>query len=176
MKLLLVNGSLKEKDAASAVLDAAAEKLISFKAEIERFWPIQSENLICSGCGACKGSGMCVYDPRGLDFVKAAAASDGLLFVLPAGLFGLDVPVRNFLERVKALTRKQSRSPVFGKPAVAVILCRLGGGKKAAQQAEDFLSGLGLCLPAAGEVPVLSGDDEAAAQTLFRLAKNHFIT
>lgn len=176
MKLLLVNGSLKEKDAASAALLAAGEELKRAGAETGLFWPIQSDNLYCSGCGACKGSGMCVYDPRGLDFVKAAAESEGLLFVLPAGLFGLDVPVRNFFERVKALTRKPSASPLYGKPAAAVILCRRGGRTKAAKQAADYLSELGLRLPAEGEVPALSAGDASAAQTLLRLAKDHIFT
>ena len=174
MKLLLVNGSRREKGEEGALLDAAMGEISSAEAQIERFWPIQSEHLICSGCGACKGSGMCVYDPRGLDFVKAAAASEGILFVLPAGRLGLDVPVRNFLERVKALTPKPDASPLVGKPAAAVILCRRGTGKKAAKQAADLLGELGLRLPGEGEVPVFSGDP-ADVQALLRLVKGHIL-
>ena len=167
MKILLIQGSLRDRDGLFAALEGAAEELRQTGLEAEIFRPIKTEGLICSGCGACKGAGMCIYDPRGQDFVKAAAACDGFLFAAPGGLFGLDVDMKNFLERVAALSSRRDPDPLAGKNAAAVVLCRRGG--RAAGQMAALLRQLGLRLPEGREVPAVRGDE--SVQTLRALAR-----
>lgn len=169
MKILLIQGSLRDRDGLHIALEGAAEKLRQAGLEAEIFRPIKTEGLVCSGCGACKGAGMCVYDPRGQDFVKAAAGCDAFLFMSTGGLFGLNVDMKNFLARVAALTLRREVNPLAGKRAAALVLCRRGGGKAAGQMAA-LLQTLGLCLPESGGVPVVR-DDEAAAQLQQILAR-----
>lgn len=164
MKILLICGRLSDR----AALEGAAEALRREGLEAEVFSPIKTENLVCSGCGACKGAGMCVYDPRGQDFVRAAVGCDAFLFAAPAGLFGLDVDMKNFLERVAALTLRREVNPLAGKPAAAVILCRRGG--RAADQMTALLRQLGLRLPAGEKPPVLRSEDPDLPQALCAVA------
>lgn len=166
MKVLLINGSLSKREGLRAALDEAAKELTKAGLETELFWPIKTENLACSGCGACKGAGMCVYDRRGHEFVKAAADCDAFLFAAPAGLLGMDINMKNFLERILSLT--QRRETLKGKYAAAMIVCRMGG-RKAAAQTDELLRRIGLLFPEGAEPPVVKPDDPRREEILHGL-------
>ncbi|MGX8692330.1 MAG: flavodoxin family protein [Clostridia bacterium] len=166
MKILFVFGRLKERGA----LEKLAEELRRDGVETEIFSPLKTESLLCSGCGACKGAGMCVADPRGHEFLKAAGTCDGFLFVSSGGLLGLDIDMKNLLERAAALTKRRDGDPLAGKRAAALLLCRRGGRKSAAQMAE-LLRKLDLRLPESGELPVFRGDEPEAAEAQRTLAR-----
>lgn len=168
MKVLLINGSLSERGALSALLEEAAEELKKAGLETELFWPIKTKSLMCSGCGACKGAGMCVADPRGREFVAAAAGCDGFLFAAPSGLLGIDVDMKNFLERIVSLTQRLETHALKGKSAAALVLCR-AGGKKAAAQTDELLRRIGLRLPEGTETPVLRPKDPQREESLHRI-------
>lgn len=166
MKLLLVYGRLRD---GSAVEDLEAE-LRRDGVETEAFSPLKTEDLLCSGCGACRGAGLCVADPRGKEFLKAAGGCDAFLFIASGGLFGLDIDMKNLLERAASLALRREDHPLAGKKAAALLLCRSGGRKSAAQMAE-LLQKLGLLLPVGVELPVLRRDAPGTAQTLRDLAR-----
>lgn len=146
MRVLLINGSLRQGDACAAAVRRAAERLEAAGADAAIFWPVKTENLACSGCGACRGKGMCVADPRAAEFLKAAAEYDALLFVVPVGLFGPGVDVKNFLERVAELNRRQQGRPLAGKCAAALTAGRRS--ERNAARVRDLLSAFGLSAPA----------------------------
>lgn len=148
MRVLLINGSLRAGDACADALRRAEERLCAAGLETVRFWPVRTAQLPCSGCGACRGAGMCVADPRAGAFLKDAAACDALLFFAPAGLLGVGVDMKNFLERVAALNRRADGRPLAGRCAAALPVGRRSG--RAEKQLTALLEGLGLPAPEAG--------------------------
>lgn len=160
MKLLLINGSPRANDACGEAVRRAAERMSAAGAETGIFWPVKTENLACSGCGACRGAGMCVADPRAGEFLKTAAEYDTLLFFAPAGLLGLGIDGKNFLERIAGLNRRQEGRPLADKSAAGILIGRKSS--RNAGQLAELLSKLGLPQPA---------EDDAAGQALYRLLK-----
>ncbi len=169
MRILFVYGRLRGRGPNEA-LAAAAEELRQAGVEVEVFSPLKTESLLCSGCGACRGAGLCVADPRGHEFLKAAGSCDGFLFAASGGLLGLDIDMKNLLERAASLTKRRDSDPLAGKRAAALMFCRRGGRKSAAQLAE-LLQKLALRLPESGEVPVFRGDEPTTAETLLALVR-----
>lgn len=170
MKLLLVYGRLRERGGLRAAVEALTEGLRKDGVETEAFSPLKTEDLLCSGCGACRGAGMCVADPRGKEFLKAAADCDALLLIAGGGLFGLEIDMKNLLERAASLGQRWEADPLAGKRAAALLLCR-GSGRKSADQMAALLRKLGWRLPESGGLPVLAPDSPEKAQTLRALAK-----
>ena len=166
MKLLLVYGRLRDGGA----IDAVTESLRQSGVETEIFSPLKTEDLLCSGCGACRGAGMCVADPRGKEFLKAAADCDALLLIAGGGLFGLDVDMKNLLERTASLAQRRDGDPPAGKRAAALLFCR-GSGRKTADQMAALLRKLGWRLPESGGLPVLAPDSPEKEHALCALAK-----
>ena len=167
MRLLLVYGRLRERGGLRAAVEALTEELRKNGVETEAFSPLKTEDLLCSGCGACRGAGLCVADPRGKEFLKAAGGCDALLFISSGSLFGLDIDMKNLLERAVSLALRRGDRPLAGKKAAALLLCR-SGGRKSADQIAALLQKLGL-MPESGEVTV-TGSDESA-QALCALAR-----
>lgn len=172
MKVLLVNGSARERDLCREALDLAAEKLQEAGLETEIFWPIRSDRGDCTGCGACHGSGVCVYDRRFADFAAQAKDCDAFVFAAPAGLLGLESTMQAFLER--ALAPRPGRPNAFaGKCAAALIMPRRGMGTAAENNMTRLLQRSGLLTPGLpGEGIVRELDEEtrvrlgAMAETL----------
>ncbi len=142
MKVLLVNGSLKANDACGKSVKEAAVRLESAGADTEIFWPVLTKAIPCGGCGACRGSGMCVSDPKGGEFVKAASFADILLLFAPAGLFGVGIPLKNLIERAAFLCAKKQDFPLKGKSAAAIPVGR--SSAKISKQLDALLNVLEL--------------------------------
>lgn len=169
MRLLLVYGRLRERDPLRIAVEDLKAELRRCGMDTEPFSPLKTEDLLCSGCGACKGAGLCVADPRGKELLKAAAGCDALLFVTSGSLFGLDIDMKNLLERAASLAQRRDGRPLAGKRAAALLLCRSGGRKSAGQMAA-LLQKLGL-MPESGGLPVLAPGSPDTAQTLRGLAR-----
>ena len=169
MKLLLVYGRLRERGGLRAAVEALTEELRKDGVETEAFSPLKTENLLCSGCGACRGAGLCVADPRGKELLKAAAGCDALLFISSGSLFGLDIDMKNLLERAASLALRREVNPMAGKRAAVLLLCR-SGGRRSADQIAALLQKLGLMLESGG-LPVLAPGSPDTAQTLRDLAR-----
>ncbi len=170
MKLMLVFGRLRERDPLRFAVEDLKAELRRDGVETEVFSPLKTEDLLCSGCGACRGAGLCVADPRGKEFLKAAGGCDAFLFVSPGALLGLDIDMKNLLERAASLVQSREVNPMAGKRAAALLLCR-SGGRKSADQMTALLQKLGLLLPEGVELPVLRRDAPDTAQTLRDLAR-----
>ena len=142
MKVLLINGSLRANDACGEAVRRAEAQLAGAGAETGVFWPVKTENLPCSGCGACRGAGMCVADPRAGEFLRAAAQSDGFMIAAPVGLLGLGMDLRNLLKRAAELAARSRNNPFAGKPAAPLIIGRLN--RRAARELRELTQALGL--------------------------------
>ena len=159
MKLLLVDGSARENTPVGAVLDELSAALSARGIETERFWPISDPRALCSGCGACRGAGVCVNDLRPADFVKAAVDCDGFVFAVPANLLGtrLRTDTKHFLTAAFSRAARRKENPLTGKCTAMLIAARGSGGAVQAQlRAELEAAGLrpvgeALKLPAAQE-------------------------
>ena len=88
---------------------------------------------------------MCVADPRAGELLRAAGDCEALLFVVPVGLFGPGVDVRNLMERVALLNEKQDGRPLSGKCAAALPVGRRSARGDA--QLDALLKKLGLPRP-----------------------------
>lgn len=170
MKLLLTNGSLRKGDGLPAAASLAAEKLDREGLETQLFQPVKTEDLPCSGCGACKGAGMCVADPRAGEFLRAAQDCGAFLFLAPAGLLGPDIGIKNFLERIAQLAARRKDSPLAGKPAAALLVVRRGEGSGAAKQLRELLRAAGFRLRGADAVRVCRAGDPGIPEALAALA------
>lgn len=139
MRILIVGGP---EESCGGALRPAEERLRAAGAETERFWPLRTEGLLCSGCGACRGAGLCVADPRGGDFLRAAAGCDGFVLAAPVGLFGLGVDFRNLLRRASELAAYGGKNPFAGKPAAPLTVGRQS--RRAAAELRELAEALGL--------------------------------
>ena len=169
MKLLLVHGRLRERDPLRIAVEDLKAELRRCGMDTEPFSPLKTEDLLCSGCGACKGAGLCVADPRAKEFLRAADGCDALLFISSGSLFGLDIDMKNLLERAASLALRREVNPMAGKRAAALLLCR-SGGRRSADQIAALLQKLGL-MPESGGLPVLAPGSPDTAQALCALAR-----
>lgn len=168
MKLLLVDGSARENTPVGAVLDELSAALSARGIETERFWPISDPRALCSGCGACRGAGVCVNDLRPADFVKAAVDCDGFVFAAPTNLTGtrLRTDMKNFLAAAFSRAARREENPLNGKCA-AVLLTARGRGAAVFTRFRTVLDGAGL--RPAGEalrLPATQEQIERLAQAL----------
>ena len=170
MKLLLVHGRLRERDPLRIAVEDLKAELRRCGMDTEPFSPLKTEDLLCSGCGACKGAGLCVADPRAKEFLRAADGCDALLFISSGSLFGLDIDMKNLLERAASLVLRRGDRPLAGKKAAALLLCR-SGGRKSADQIAALLQKLGLRPPEGGGLSVLAPGSPDTAQALCALAR-----
>ena len=145
MRVLLIDGGRRPEDPCREALRRAEERLRAAGHETELFWPLYTEDLPCSGCGACRGAGMCVADPRAGAFLKAAAACGGFVLAAPMGLLGPDVHVKNLLERAVVLAARRENSPFAGKQALALPVGRQSA--RGERQLAALLDELGLRAP-----------------------------
>ena len=84
MKVLMINGSPHEKGCTYTALTVVADELKKQGVESEIVWLGMGAVHSCTGCGACKKLGKCVYDD---DVVNSLAAkvktADGYVFGAP---------------------------------------------------------------------------------------------
>ena len=170
MKLLIVYDNSNDRDGLSSAAEKTAEVLRMRGPEVEIFTPLKTKDQICSGCGACKGAGMCVFDPRGKEFMKAAEQSDAFLFAAHGGILGLNVEVKNILEQAASLAKRRGKDPLCGKPAAALLICRRGG-RSAAKQMSSLLDKCGFNLPSGKDPEVIREDPPETSETLHKLAQ-----
>ena len=123
MKVLLVNGSPREKGCTNRGLEEICKALNKEGIETEIFWlgnkPIQD----CIACGACREKGHCVFDDLVNDFVEKAKEADGFVFGTPVYYAHPSGRIMSFMDRVF-----YSNSKVLTyKPAATIASSRRAG-------------------------------------------------
>ncbi len=123
MKVMLVNGSLREKGCTYTALCEVEKALNANGIETEIFQLAGKNVNGCKGCWACKKLGKCVIDDAVNEFVEKAADFDGFVFGSPVYYASASGALVSFMDRVFYSGGKK----IAHKPAAAVVSCRRAG-------------------------------------------------
>lgn len=136
MKVILVNGSPKEKGCTYTALCEVAGALEKNGIETEIFQVGAKPIAGCIGCGACSKSGRCFVDDGVNDFVEKAKTADGFIFGSPVHYAAASGALTSFLDRAF-----YGKGAVFaGKPGAAIVSCRRGGASAAFDQLNKYFT------------------------------------
>jgi len=134
MKVLLLNGSPREKGCTFTALTEVASELEKNGIGTEIYWlgpePIQS----CKACSVCRNNDKCVVEDKVNEFVKKAEHFDGFVFGSPVHYASASGAITAFLDRVFYSNRK----PFSTKPGAAVVSCRRAGSTAALDQLNKY--------------------------------------
>ena len=137
MKVLLVNGSAKEKGCTYTALLEVAGALEKNGIDTEIIQVGAQPIAGCIGCGACFNSGKCFRDDDGVNaFVEKAKEADGFIFGSPVHYAAASGALTSFLDRAF-----YGKSAAFqGKPGACVVSCRRGGASAAFEQLNKYFT------------------------------------
>ena len=175
MKVILVNGSPKEKGCTYTALSEVEKALQANGVETEIFWLGKDALAGCIGCGACGKTGKCFRGDCVNDFVVKAKDADGLVFGSPVHYAAASGALTSFMDRAFFSGKKN----LLGKPAAAVVSCRRGGASAAFDQINKYFTIS--CMPIVssqywnqvhGSAPEDVLKDEEGLQTMRTLGNN----
>ena len=127
MKVLLINGSPREKGCTYTALAEAISVFEKNGVETELVWVGNKPVAGCIACGACAKTGKCFIDDKVNDIIEHFDEYDGVIVGSPVYYAGVSGQITSFLDRLfYAGSRK-----VKGKPAAAIVSCRRGGASAA---------------------------------------------
>ena len=127
MKVILVNGSPREKGCTYTALCEVAGALEKNGIETEIFQVGAKPIAGCIGCNVCLKNGRCFVDDPVNEFVEKAKTADGFVFGSPVHYAAASGAITSFLDRAF-----YGKGNVFaGKPGAAVVSCRRGGAASA---------------------------------------------
>ena len=124
MKVLLINGSPKEKGNTAFALEQMAEVFAEQGIETEM---IHVGNLLirgCQGCGACYKIGHCVIDDIVNDVAQKLDAADGMVVGSPVYYASPNGTLLSFLDRLFYSSGKVNKRMKVG---ASVVCARRGG-------------------------------------------------
>lgn len=136
MKVLLVNGSPKEKGCTYTALCEAEKALRQQGIETEIIQVGARPIAGCIGCGACIQTGKCFIDDGVNEFVEKARAADGFIFGSPVHYAAASGALTSFLDRAFYGKAKAFQ----GKPGACVVSCRRGGAASAFDQLNKYFT------------------------------------
>lgn len=137
MKVILVNGSPKEKGCTFTALSEVAGALEKNGIETEIFHIGKGPIIGCQGCGACSKLGKCMYnEDRVNEFVEKAKEADGFIFGSPVHYAAASGALTSFLDRAF-----YSGKPYLEyKPGASIVSCRRGGATAAFEQLNKYFT------------------------------------
>ncbi|MFQ9718545.1 MAG: flavodoxin family protein [Blautia sp.] len=123
MKVLLVNGSSRQRGCTGAALREVERALSGEGIETENFFIGNAPLPDCIACRKCKETGLCVFDDIVNEFVEKAKAADGFVFGSPVYYAHPSGRLLSFMDRAF-----YSGGAAFQyKPAAAVLSARRAG-------------------------------------------------
>lgn len=178
MKVLLINGSPKEKGCTYTALSVVAEALqkegIGTEIVSVGTAPIRG----CIGCGGCrtKGEEHCVFGEDGVnDVIDKMKDADGLVVGTPVHYAAASGAITSLMDRVCFA----GGAHLAFKPAAAVASCRRGGASVAFDQINKYFGILNMPVVSSnywnmvhGNTPEEVWRDEEGVQTMRQLGKN----
>lgn len=136
MKVILVNGSPREKGCTYTALCEVAGALEKNGIETEIFQVGAKPIAGCIGCNVCLKNGRCFVDDPVNEFVEKAKTADGFVFGSPVHYAAASGAIASFLDRAF-----YGKGNVFaGKPGAAVVSCRRGGAASAFDQLNKYFT------------------------------------
>ena len=175
MKVILVNGSPKEKGCTYTALKEVEKTLNINGIETEIFWIGNKPVSGCLGCGNCSKTGRCFIDDKVNEFLEKVITTDGFVFGSPVHFAGCSGSLSSFMDRAF-----YGRGNLFAnKPATAVVSCRRGGATAALDEINKYFSISNMPIVSSqywnmvhGNTPEEVQKDEEGMQTMRTLGNN----
>lgn len=137
MKVILVNGSPREKGCTFTALSEAEKTLNENGIDTEMFWVGNMPIPGCISCGACAMLKHCYYDEDTVNsFIEKAKSADGFIFGTPVHYAAGSGALTSFMDRAFY----SGGAVLRGKPAAAVASCRRGGASAAFDQINKYFT------------------------------------
>ena len=175
MKVILVNGSPREKGCTYTALCEVAGALEKNGIETEIFQVGAKPIAGCIGCNVCLKNGRCFVNDPVNEFVEKAKTADGFVFGSPVHYAAASGAITSFLDRAF-----YGEGNVFaGKPGAAVVSCRRGGAASAFDQLNKYFTINSMPVVSSqywnqvhGNTPEEVKQDEEGLQTMRTLGNN----
>ena len=175
MKVILVNGSPKEKGCTYTALKEVEKQLNKNDIETEIFWIGNKPVSGCLGCGGCLKTGKCVIDDKVNEFLGKVKETDGFVFGSPVHFAASSGMLSSFMDRVF-----YGRGKLFAnKVASAVVSCRRGGATAAVDEINKYFLMTNMPIVSSqywnmvhGNTPEEVLKDEEGMQTMRTLGNN----
>ncbi len=178
MKVLLINGSPKEKGCTYTALMEVGKELERLGIETELIsvgnQPIQG----CIGCGGCAkaGTGRCVFSNDIVNTViEKAASADGFVIGTPVHYAAASGAITSLMDRVCYAGGQH----LAFKPGAAIASCRRGGASAAFDQLNKYFTILNMPVVSSnywnqvhGNTPEEVLQDQEGMQTMRQLGRN----
>ncbi|MDE5896575.1 MAG: flavodoxin family protein [Clostridia bacterium] len=175
MKVLLVNGSSREKGCTSVALGEVARALNEEGIETELFFIGNQPIPDCIGCGKCKGTGACVFHDAANVLAEKAQTCDGFVFGSPVYYAH---PSARLLAVMDRAFYSGGRNFAF-KPAAAILSARRAGNVASMDVINKHFSISSMPIVSStywnhvhGAQPEEVLQDKEGMQTMYNLGKN----
>lgn len=175
MKVILVNGSPKEKGCTYRALIEVSDELNKNGIDTEIFHIGTKPLSGCMGCGGCSKTGECVYGDAVNRFAELTAQADGFVFGSPVHYAAASGALTSFLDRAFMSAGGKMR----GKVGASVVSCRRGGASAAFDQMNKYFTINSMPIVSSqywnqvhGSTPEEVEQDLEGLQTMRTLAKN----
>lgn len=179
MKVLLINGSPKEKGCTYTALDIVAKSLEENGIETEIFSVGKEPIVGCVGCGACAktDSGKCMFKDDIVNVViEKAMDCDGIVVGTPVHYAAASGAITSLMDRV---CYSGGRKALALKPAAAIASCRRGGASATLDQLNKYFGILNMPVVSSSYWNMVHGNtpdevlqDIEGVQTMRQLGKN----
>ena len=136
MKVLLVNGSPKEKGCTFTALSFVAEELEAAGVNTQIYHLGKEAIEGCRACGYCFKNDSCVIGDSVNTFVELAKEADGLVVGSPVHFASATGALTAFLDRVFYSSKG---SPFHYKPGAAIVSARRAGTTATLDQLQKYL-------------------------------------
>lgn len=178
MKVLLINGSAKEKGCTYTALCKVAEALNEEDIETEIIYLGNKPLADCIGCGTCSKEGhkgKCVFDDIANEIIEKAKTSDGFIFGTPVYYAHPTGRILSVLDRVFYA----GKSVFEFKPGAAITSARRGGTVSSFDVLNKYFTISQMPIVSStywnnihGNNPEETAQDLEGMQTMYNLGKN----
>lgn len=134
MKVILINGSPKEKGCTYTALREIERQLQKNDIETEIFWLGNKPISGCIGCGSCLKTGECFMQDKVNEFLEKVPKTDGFIFGSPVHFAATSGMLSSFMDRFFYGRRKLFSN----KLGSAVVSCRRGGATAALDEINKY--------------------------------------
>jgi len=136
MKVLLVNGSTREKGCTFTALSEMEKILNEENIETEMFWIGTDPVYGCIACQSCSRQGKCVYDDVSNVLAEKMQEADGIVIGSPVYYANINGSLAAALDKAFY----QNSSAYENKVAAAVVSCRRGGAGPAFDRLNKYFT------------------------------------
>lgn len=174
-KILLINGSPREKGCTYRALSEIANTLAKNNVESEILHLGTKPVAGCIACGKCFQTGRCVFDDKVNEVLEKLDEYDGIVVGSPVYYAGPTGQLCAFLDRLFFCSERR----MAGKLGAAVVSCRRGGASAAFDRLNKYFTICNMTVVGSqywnqvhGFTPEDVHKDEEGLQTMRTLAQN----